>query len=282
MPGVEYELCHTVIAHNRKGCEVLREGFGLSPGRVFLVPHGMDTNASAWSSFPAMTEFRLLAFGSIRANKGLHLAIEAVQKLRRSRSIPVRLTIAGSLATMAESAYWQQCKRRIERDPAGFEIVEGFIPDDQVAALMARHHAVILPYTEFYSESGVAALSLSYGRPIVATDSGGLGELMDATGSAIPILAPNSDAVATAISRAFTLGARRLEEMGAAGMRYMENARSWERVAEMTIGVYRHLQVPRRRESSIFPRTPEPESSAVRDFFDPIPPLGEPRDVSAP
>ncbi len=282
MMGLEYRLCRAVIAHNCKGCEVLREGFGLSRERVFLVPHGPDTNAPAASPFPAMTEFRLLAFGSIRANKGLHLAIEAVQKLRCIRSFPVRLTIAGSLATMAENAYWQQCKRGIERDPAGFEILEGFVPDDQVAALMARHHAVILPYEEFYSESGVATLSLSHARPILATASGGLGELMETTGSGVPIQSPKSDAVAAAIAKAFALGARRLEEMGAAGKRYVESARSWERVAEMTAEVYRQLQDSMQMEPHILLQMPEPETSAAHDIFEPIQPLSEPGDVSLP
>ena len=93
--------------------------------------------------------------------------------------------------------------------------------------------------------------ALSHGRTILATASGGLGELMADSASGIPILKPDKDAVVAAIADAFACGARGLKEMGAAGKRYMENARSWERVAQMTAEVYRRLPAPRPRESVV-------------------------------
>lgn len=283
--GLEYRSCQGVVVHNRIGREVLTADFGVPADRVFVVPHGPDGAAPAAMQFPRFDEFRLLSFGSIRENKGLHFAIEAVQRLRRENVNPVRLTITGSPETMAECAYWQRCKRMIEAAPGGFEIREGFVPDDEVAPLMGSHHAVLLPYSEFHSESGVAALALSHARPMIATASGGLGELMEAAGVGVPIGNPSTDAVTSAINAAFSLGPQRLEAMGTAGKRYVENARSWERIAEMTGEVYRQARGGRQRAARIFLHTPEPESSAaryVRELLDALTEQGVAVDVICP
>jgi glycosyltransferase involved in cell wall biosynthesis len=236
---MEYRACDAVIAHNRIGCEVLRGTFGVAENRIFQAPHGPYMQAKSEAAYPEFSDLRLLAFGSIRENKGLHLAIEAVQVLGRERAMPVRLTVAGGIETMAEGEYWQRCKAMIERQPEAFQVIEGYIPDETAAALMGSHHAVILPYAEFYSESGVAMLALVHGRPIVATGSGGLGELMEAANCGVAIARADTRAVAAAIAEAFDLGGERLQGMGTAGKLYLERTRNWERVVELTADVYR-------------------------------------------
>ncbi len=280
--GMEYRSCRAVIAHNRNGCAVLTGQFGLQPNRVFLIPHGPDTAAPAPAPYPPFNQLRLHAFGSIRENKGLHLAIEAVQQLIRERSMPLRLTIAGSLETVAESAYWHRCKQSIALTPHAFEVIEGFIPDEQIAPLMARHHAMILPYAAFHSESGVAALALSHARPIIATAAGGLGELLEASKAGIPILNPEKDAVIAAIASAFALGAERLEAMGTAGKRYLEGSRSWDRIAVMTAEVYRQASRPSEKLNRISIAEAATEPSAPRYAFEPARPEAAKRIDSSP
>jgi glycosyltransferase involved in cell wall biosynthesis len=75
-----------------------------------------------------------------------------------------------------------------------------WIADDEVGAILARHHAVALPHNEC-SQSGVAAAALGAGLPLVGSRIGGLAEQVrdGATG----VLAQGTDAtiIAAAIRR---------------------------------------------------------------------------------
>ena len=51
----------------------------------------------------------------------------------------------------------------------------GFLPDDEVAALMRDATLVVLPYRRT-DASGVLATAIGHGRPAVVTDVGSLGE----------------------------------------------------------------------------------------------------------
>ena len=62
-------------------------------------------------------------------------------------------------------------------------VIERYIPDDEVGVLLTHCDAVLLPYTDFNSDSGVAALALANGRPIIARRTGGLAALLDASES---------------------------------------------------------------------------------------------------
>ncbi len=76
---------------------------------------------------------------------------------------------------------------------------ERFIADDELPALIADCHAMLLPYTGGNSESGVAALALANGRAIIARNVGGLSTLLSAADLGIAIEAPTPQAVEHAI-----------------------------------------------------------------------------------
>ena len=52
-----------------------------------------------------------------------------------------------------------------------------FIPDDEVVTLMESAAVVVLPYRQ-HDSSGVLATAIGYGRPVVVTDVGSLGEIV--------------------------------------------------------------------------------------------------------
>jgi glycosyltransferase involved in cell wall biosynthesis len=241
MLKLAYRLVDCVVVHNRFGKNVLVTEFSVPEGRIAIVPHGADGRLEDRASpYPAFECLRLLAFGDIRENKGLHLAIRAVQMAASGFQVPVRLTIAGR-AHEAEVGYWEECKRLIAVQPEGIEVIDRRIREDELERLLARHHAVLLPYTVFFSESGVATLALSHCRPLLATAGGGLGELIEQGGCGIPIAAATPDSVARAIEMAIALGPKRLQKMGIEGNRFLRRMRSWDVVAHRTLEVYSRL-----------------------------------------
>jgi glycosyltransferase involved in cell wall biosynthesis len=242
MLQLSYRLSDRIIVHNETGREVLIQQFRQDASHVRVIPHGAYSTGQVHKpAYPPFDSLRLLAFGSIRENKGLHLAIGAVQKVASSSSIPVRLTVAGGVHNAAEEQYWHRCQELIATKPDGIEVIARHIEDSEVGPLLARHHAVLLPYMEFFSESGVANLALSHDRPILATAAGGAGELIEQSVCGIPIAAPSVEAVATAISLAMQLGSERLRKMGIAGGEFIRKTRSWDAIAQQTAELYSQM-----------------------------------------
>lgn len=242
MLELSYHLGQVIIVHNQEGKSLMVHEFHVPESSVSVIPHGhYSRKAGQVPTFPRFDRLRLLAFGSIRENKGIHLAIQATQMLNGDAGIPVSLTIAGCPYNAAEQQYWRQCKQLISRKPGSIEVIERHIPDDEIESLLARHHAVLLPYTDFYSESGVALLALSHRRPILATTAGGLGELMQQGACGIPIDCANAEAVGHAILAAIDIGPERLQEMGLKGSELMHQTRSWHSIAHQTAAVYNQI-----------------------------------------
>jgi glycogen(starch) synthase len=232
-----YSISNRVIVHNETGKEVLVREFRQSPEKIAVVPHG-PLRASLEIGLAPSGPMRLLVFGSIRENKGVRLAIEAVQSLNSSDATKVGLTIAGTVANAREQSYWADCKALIARSPRGIQVMEQYVPGREVGKLISEHHALLLPYSNFTSESGVAALALANGRAIIATRAGGLGEILAQCDCGIPIETATAEGVREAIRAALQHGPEALQKMGEAGGALMDSGRSWVEIGEKTLAVY--------------------------------------------
>src|SRR4051794_21247404 len=89
--GLAYDLSDVIIVHNDADRKLLVEEFGQPASKVSVVPHGPLSVGTAVQSLTANDHLELLLFGSIREDKGIHLAIEAVHHLHE-RGRRVRLT----------------------------------------------------------------------------------------------------------------------------------------------------------------------------------------------
>lgn len=108
---------------------------------------------------------RLLFLGRILPYKGLPLFLDAIEALRR-RGMAVEFGVFGEGPLGPEV-------ERIGR--LGGELVNRWLGDDEIAAILPRFDAVMLSHTEA-SQSGVAAVAFGAGLPIVTTPVGGLSE----------------------------------------------------------------------------------------------------------
>jgi glycosyltransferase involved in cell wall biosynthesis len=233
-----YRVSDTLIVHSEPGKQALTRYFAADEHKIAVIargPYGLDAGLIA---MPESERLEILLFGSIRENKGVHLAIEAVQDLHR-RDARVRLTIAGEVANQNETGYWQRCREWIARFPEPILVRNEFVPDERLAELIAACHCFLLPYTTFFSDSGVAFLALANGRPIVSTRAGGLGPLLDATGAGVEIGGDTAADVREAIAMAYALTASELASMGERGASYVNQHLAWRNAARRTIEIYR-------------------------------------------
>jgi glycosyltransferase involved in cell wall biosynthesis len=237
-----YNLSDRIVVHNESARELLSREFSQNPAKIAVIPHGSSPANPADVSFNLSETLDLLMFGSIREDKGVELAIKAVQKVN-AEGLKVRLLIAGAVANAREQAYWNDCKSAIEQSGSGITVVERFIPDSEVAALLAGCHALLLPYKNFQSESGVASVGLAGGRAILATNTGSFAALLNAADLGIPIRSPSVASVEQAICIALAIGPAELRAKGLRGLEFARSARSWDGVGKQTANLYADVLV---------------------------------------
>lgn len=134
--------------------------------------------------------FRVLFFGRAMSYKGLPVLIEAADRV--VTELPrARFVVAGTGPDL------DRLRPELARRPF-FEVRDRYVPDPEVAQLFLDTDLVVLPYIEA-SQSGVAALAAAFGVPVVATDTGELGELVRATGMGPVVASGDAAALADAV-----------------------------------------------------------------------------------
>jgi glycosyltransferase involved in cell wall biosynthesis len=125
--------------------------------------------------------------------------------------------------------------------PPGVRFVPRFVADAELPAFFRRADIVVLPYarTERLDWSGVLATALAFGKPILVSDVGGLGEVA-AEGAARLVAPDDVEALRTALVG--LLGDPQAREGLARGARTAaQGAYSWEASARETLALYRDL-----------------------------------------
>lgn len=170
----------------------------------------------------------MLFFGRIEAYKGLGDLLSACETLA-VRGIAFRLLIAGRGSDL------DQHRSRVDH-AAWSELQEDYIPSEAVPALFERSAIVVLPYTDA-TQSGVAALAFAFGRPVVATETGALPEVVihGRTGLLVPPCAPAQLAEALA---GLLLDRDRLAQLAAGAAHFAGHELNWKTLAEQTRQTY--------------------------------------------
>jgi glycosyltransferase involved in cell wall biosynthesis len=124
-----------------------------------------------------------LFFGHVRPFKGLDIALRAWPLLKTD----VTLVVAGEAWWKSESEY-----RELARGLTNVRLDFRFIPDAEIATYFAAADVVLAPY-RIEAQSGVALTAFHFARPVIASDVGGLPEIIDAD-----MLFPSGDHTALA------------------------------------------------------------------------------------
>lgn len=169
----------------------------------------------------------LLFFGFVRDYKGLRHIINAMPEIVKYDS-NIRLMIVGEFRSDKEH-YLEQIKNLGVGD--NIDIVDGYIPDSGIEKYFAASDLIVLPY-ESATQSGIVQIAYGFEKPVIATNVGGLPEVI-ADGKTGYIVEPkNPKALAEAVIRFFD--ENKSEE-------FTENVRkeayrySWDRMNEVVV-----------------------------------------------
>jgi glycosyltransferase involved in cell wall biosynthesis len=221
-----------VICHSEWGRRALVDRCGVDPGRVRVIPHGVLAHlAAAPEVAPPVEGAGPVAVlpGLLRPYKGADVLLAAWPAVR-ARVPDARLVIAGR--TMMDTA-------GLPLGRPGVVHLPRFLSDAELAALLRRADAVVLPYRRI-DNSGALFAALAVGAALVLSDAGGFRELHDLHGIGELTPAGDAGALADAVAGVLSDPGRR-DALRAASARAAAGPFSWDAIAERTEAVYREL-----------------------------------------
>ena len=221
-----------IVVHSRRGVAQLKDA-GVAEEKIVRIPHPVFESAGPIADGRRAGE-TLLFFGLIRTYKGVDVLLRALPLVALKRP-DVRLVVAGDPLDPVEPL------RRLARELGVEQRVDwklGFLPDDEVEEVLSEASVVVLPYRRRVDASGVLALAVGHGLPVVASDVGSLGEIVAEFGAG-EVVAPEAvEALAAACTR--LLGDKRRDE-AVRGARRAREALTWEAAATQHEALYERL-----------------------------------------
>lgn len=163
----------------------------------------------------------LLFFGYVRRYKGLDLLLEAMPAVHAATG--ARLLVRGEVYDDATS---YQAQIRDLGLQGCVDLEDRFVANEEIPLLMAACDAVVLPYRDG-TASGVAQLAFGAGRIVVATDVGGIAEVVEEGVTGAVAERADPAALTAALLRVLDPGVDR-DEMEAAALRVVAERFGWE------------------------------------------------------
>ncbi|MEH2164664.1 MAG: glycosyltransferase family 4 protein [Nostoc sp.] len=232
---IAYYRSQQLIVHTKLLKNALVQQFHVPSARVNVLPHG--ELGSLFQSFSGKKirerePYTLLFFGRIWPYKGLKYLIQALPLV--AEHIPeVKLIIAGQGENIEHLLQ--------ATDKKYYELLSGFILNEAVAPLFQRSTAVILPYIES-SQSGVATMAYSLGTPVIASNLGGLAEMIRHEEDGLLVEPCDVRGLANAIIRLLSDTQLQQKIQEAALIRCQQDL-NWSNIAAQTVDVYQKVAI---------------------------------------
>lgn len=189
---------HTLVTH---AATEVHEAWKRSGGRrvvkTFLPVHelggAMPSREDARRDLKIDAPHVALFFGHVRPFKGLDIVIRAWRDVHPD-----------TLLLVAGEAWWsgEQQYRKLAEGIGNIRFEFRYITDAEVATYFAASDVVVAAYRQ-EAQSGVALTSFHFGRPLIASNVGGLPEIVDGT-NGILVEPENPAAVARAVNEFFS------------------------------------------------------------------------------
>lgn len=216
-------ICDNVIPHERKPGDKFLTKYFFNPVDYFIllsekvkedlltlkpdakhkvIPHPIYSNfGTAVSKNEAKQKLNLsdekiiLFFGFIRDYKGLDVLLEAMAELKNK--IDVKLIVAGEFYTDKEKYINLIDKLKIKEN---IYLFTDFIPTLKVKYYFSASDAVILPYKDA-TQSGIVQIAMNFKKPVIASNVGGLGEVVHNNKTGFIVEKENPSQLAEAVFR---------------------------------------------------------------------------------
>lgn len=186
----------------------------------------------------------VLFVGRIEPLKGVDTLLHAIQILKESGEMPSEMllsVIGGNPTKPRETRHAELEKLMILRDELGLSNMVTFLGSrgqETLNRYYAAADVVVMP-SQYESFGMVALEAMACGTPVIATDVGGLAQLIKEGETGF--LVPNRDSIALAERLGQVLSDKELREyLGRQAAEYAK-AYAWPGIAEQVIDLYKHI-----------------------------------------
>lgn len=212
---------HT-IEHGNEGLFLARRSAEVT-GEQLRKRYGIETDAPV-----------ILFFGNLMPSKGVPDLLKAFAQVREKQS-HARLVVAGNPSKFIDMGELKKLTEALNlADAAVFDT--RYIPMEEVAALMEMSAAVVYPYLTS-TQSGALQVAYAFGKPVVATNVGGLPEAVEDGKSGILVPPASPDDLASAILKLVENSAL-AQEMGRYAKHLSDTRFSWDAIAKKILSIY--------------------------------------------
>ena len=210
--------CHNVFPHESTPLDRLLVKFALRPADAFIT-HSREEEAEllplvpgkkiSVASLPTPSEFlggtnhardgrTILFFGKVRKYKGLDVLLAAMPKVLSQ--INCQLLIVGEFYDSIER--YRQLIHKLELEQH-VHIDNRYVANEEVVGIFDRADVLVLPYLTA-TQSAVAQIALRNRLPVIASQTGGLAEVVNENVNGLLFPPGDSDALARKIISYFT------------------------------------------------------------------------------
>lgn len=231
-----YKMAMKMVRHfvllNGKQKEQFCKSYHIRPEQILINRLGVYDNISTFvRPQKSTTSHNVLFFGRISPYKGIEFLCQAMRKVKE-RVPDATLTIAGGGKIYFDIAPYQK--------QDWVEVINRYVGMEELAGLLQNCALSVCPYTDA-TQSGVIMTSYSLCKPVVATNVGGLGEMVEDSKSGLLVPPKDVDALAHAIIALLNDDAKREEMADNIRNEYFVGDKSWKVIAEKYIEFYKKI-----------------------------------------
>jgi len=226
-----------VICCSRFMAEQVNKILGVPYGKIRVIPNGIDptifTNLSGVedvrSRFAERNEKLVLFVGRLVVEKGIRVLLDAIPKVLQK--VDAKFVIAGDGYMRSEVV-----KRVTESGLCSKVHVTGYLDTGTIRRLFLAADVCVIP--SLYEPFGIVALeAMAAGCPVVASDTGGLSEIIEHEKTGVKVYPNNPDSLAWGILR--VLESKDLVEHLKKNMQEkVKREYRWSNIAQATKNVY--------------------------------------------
>ena len=213
--------------------------FGLPSDKLAMVPNGVNPHAYASLEKHNLRDFRLkfalphekivLYVGRLVYEKGIHILINAVPKVLAKTD--AKFVIVGS-------GYMQEQLSNIVKS-MGLEhkvLFTGFVDEENLLKLQKIADVSVVP--SLFEPFGIVALeAMAAKSPVVVSDTGGLGEIIEHDVTGVKVYPNNTDSLAWGITK-ILLDDGYAKSIRENAYRKIQEKYDWDKIAKRTRQIY--------------------------------------------
>lgn len=201
-----FEYCDKIVVHTEEHKHETINKYDVKSNRIEVIPHPVMTTCmvtpvqikNTMNKYELNNNMKIVTyFGFIRPSKGVEYLIGSFLEVLRKRD-DIILLIAGAtpkiwseyLAKLKEIAKANKTEKYVK--------FTGYVPDEDMPVIFSISKIIVLPYLHI-TQSGVLHQAIAYGKPVITTDMGGVGEIVKRYNIGCVVPQRDSKAIADAI-----------------------------------------------------------------------------------